>query len=128
MAKTPKKPAVGNFKRPGWIADAKFMKDFVQVNEANMPSAKVLGRVFYCFKPEVKGYKYTGFIEIYPQLKRCMMKTSNHPILPTHDTFVTGDMSREEYVDHFKPLLAQALAKKILYIKLNDKLVRYERT
>jgi hypothetical protein len=128
MAKKEKKPAVGNYRRHGWLIDEKAMKDYAKITDANRKAAIVIGRIIYVFFPDNKSkFRYGGFMEIWPKLTKGMIQVSNHPVLPTHDFFATQDMETEDYKGLFEPLLTKKIAQGILYIKKEDKLVKYKK-
>lgn len=128
MAKKPTAPQKDNFKRNGWLVDDKYLKDYALITENNRKSAIVVGRVLYVFMPDKLKFRYSGFMEIWPRLKeKTWVKVSCHPVLPTHKFFSFEEMTTEAYKESFEPLLTNKIKAGILYIKRDEKLVKYER-
>lgn len=129
MAKKKTAPQKDNFRRHGWVVDEKYMKDFTLVTDNNRKSAIIVGRVLYVFYPDRGKFRYGGFMEIFPRLKEnTWVKVSNHPVLVTHKFYSYKEMSTEEYRELFEPLLTKKIAENIVFVKREDKIIKYEKS
>ena len=115
-----------SYAKAPWVMKPKEFEKFTLVTPDNLANAKKLGRVFYSIYNDGGQIQYCGSFIIFPQMQKGMMRVTDHPFIEfKSDIFIHEDEPVESYAQSYKSVINHLVAKKRLYININDPIVKF---
>jgi hypothetical protein len=114
-----------NYNKAPWPMKRGAFEQFVLVTADNRKNAIVLGRVLYSIIDEGGPIQYCGSFTIWPQMQKGMIRVTGHPFTDFKSDIFVDDEPLESYAKSYKSVIDHLIAKKRLYVKPTDQIVKF---